>query len=293
MGKDGTFALGKIAVRTGWAHKAGLLGWTVFHFLIRLVETVCLLLAVSNHAIWYGVAALWFVLVLLPERCLFGEKLRGFFRDVPGEHIPYCRWIKMEVQRLLRGMAYALPGAALLGWWFYARHNMSFTDFGQALERLAGLVGVTPEMGGATTTGAVMYFALVLVMALFFVWGWHRDVCVEYLSLTNQENETVFQTAAAIRKHHLFRRNGFMNFLLFIPSLLGVAVCAVPYVAQNVFWSRENLYVSLQSVAVLMKTPLPGSLLLALALVFLILYMPLWMLRKMRNAAMTVALEEA
>ena len=78
-------------------------------------------------------------------------------------------------------------------------------------------------------------------------------------------------------------RNAVGNAAYFLLSLAGFALALVPYASQNLRVSSDPMQM-LFGVLRLLKKPLPTDVALELAAAFLLLYLPLCALRKMRNA---------
>ncbi len=96
-----------------------------------------------------------------------------------------------------------------------------------------------------------------------------------------------FHWSRRIRKNYrkAMRRNTLVNILLCLPFWIGVAAVLTPYAYENVNFSLSSDMVAAQLVR-LIESPLPIKTLLMLGGVVLALYVPFWIFRKTRNAAL-------
>ena len=115
--------------------------------------------------------------------------------------------------------------------------------------------------------------------------GWRRDLPMEYLPVRHLGPGKACRVSAQARKKgkRLLFRTTAVNFLLSLPALVGCAAVLAPYIGEHVYFSG-NPQIVLGSLTRLMKTPLPMEQWVELLLVFLLLYLPFLILRKMRNA---------
>ena len=230
-------------------------------------------------------AALWIFLVL-PLRCWGGEKLRRMFytRHAPDQkQSPYGKWLKAELVRFGRGALWGLPFLFCVGYFFYGKAALPYTKMWQPVMNLATLFGREPTMD----LGLPIAGALVLLFGLIFAYGWWRDVMLEYLPVRSLKIRQAFHWARRMRRRHRGEmvKNTFVNLLLCVPALLGAAAALIPYVLEKVDFSLSTDMI-VQLVMRLFKAPLPQKYLLLLLGVFAVLYLPLCMLRKTRNAAL-------
>lgn len=238
---------------------------------------------------WIAVAALY-TLTVIPLRFWAREKMRRMFftRNAPNHRRePYAKWMEAGLARYARGILWGLPFLAGLGYFLYGKSKMSFTDMWKPVRALAGLIGQEPNIGA----GAAIALGLMAVFGILFAYGWWRDLAVEYMPVRSIGVQKSFHWAQRIRKKHgkEIRGNTAANFLLSLPALIGVAAVLIPYVLRKIDFSL-SLDMVANLLLRLLGSPLPKKQLLLLLGVFVILYLPLWIFRKTRNAALMARL---
>ena len=242
------------------------------------------LLPLPDWQAWTLVFPLY-ILAVIPLRFWARERLRRLFythRHHSHHQSPWPKWLQCGLLRYGRGLLWGLPFLLGAGYFLYGKSNMSYTDMWQPIQNLAALIGKEPSIG----VGAPIALALLALAALLFAWGWWLDMPAEYLHVRSLKAGEVFRWSRHIRKN----RRGEMiktalgNALLSLPALIGAGAVLVPYVTEKVDFSlRSDLVFNL--LLRLLRSPLPQKQVLALGAVFLLLYAPLFLLRKTRNAA--------
>lgn len=244
--------------------------------------------------LWNGGAALLslllYLFVVFPLRFYAGERLR--FYSAPHLTPPagggaYKAWLLAGWQRFFRGVAWGLPFLACAGFWlWFAGYGMEFLPFsqlGQVMQRFSFLLG----QGESVVNGVLIALGLTAASALLFARGWLRDMPAEYLPVRRMRPVEVRGHCAKVRRRSKtelsLARNAVGNAAYFLLSLAGFALALIPYASQNLRVSSDPMQM-LFGVLRLLKKPLPTDVALELAAAFLLLYLPLCALRKMRNA---------
>ena len=151
------------------------------------------------------------------------------------------------------------------------------------MRSLAVLAGQEPNLG----TGLLIALVLMTAFGLLFAYGWWRDLPVEYLPVRSLDAGRTMHWSRRIRKKHggEMLKNTLVNFLFSLPFWIGVAAVLVPYARANVDFSLSMDLVVSQALR-LLRSPLPAETLLILGAAALLLYVPFWIYRKTRNAAL-------
>lgn len=264
---------------------------TIVQAAVRIAVLLPLLLprlSGGKLPMWISVAcsAALYIAFVIPLRFWAKEKLRRLFftRNASGHRKnPYQKWLQTGLVRYGRGILWGLPFLAGAGYFLYGKAQMSYTDMWQPVQYLAVLVGKEPNIG----TGGAVAVVLLALFAVVFAYGWWRDLPVEYMPVRSLGTVRSLHWSKRIRKKHKKELcgNAVVNILLsVIPAAAAVAVL-VPYVL-----SRVDFSLSMDMVANLLlrllKAPLPRTQILELLAVLALLYLPLCVLRKVRNAAL-------
>jgi len=275
--------------------------WHVFfQGMIRLaaLSPVCLYFAgvqlgEAPAEIWLALAMLLYVLLVFPFRFYAGEGLSfvaGGLAEKPPRAVPYGAWLRHGLARQFRGLIWGIPFLAGAGYFIFGMKYMSFTQMWQPIQQLGLLLFNRASMQeGMLTAGILMALFLVL-----FIFGWRRDMAMEYL---NVRGRSVGQTLKKMRRLRSCKRGKqalhfLVNFLLTLPAICGFAGVLVPYLKNNVYFS-SNLQITLRSLTKLLETPLPADLMLRLFAVLMIWYLPLCVVRKLLNARLVKKLGES
>ena len=232
----------------------------------------------------FAASALMYLLLVLPLRFFAGERLRYYSAprlNSPRGGKPWANWMAAGLVRCARGMAWGLPFLFCVGYFIYGMKYLPFNKMWQPVQNLAQLVGQEPSL----ITGMIIAGIATVIFAVIFAWGWRRDLPMEYLPVRHLGPGKACRVSAQARKKgkRLLLRTTAVNFLLSLPALVGCAAVLAPYIGEHVFFSG-NPQIVLGSLKQLMKTPLPMEQWVELLLVFLLLYLPFLILRKMRNA---------
>lgn len=258
-------------------------------------------------------ALLMYIFVLIPMRCQGGEKLRRLFftRNLHSSGLtPYQKWLRTGLLRYFRGLLWGVPLFALLvflgtrapEWYEQIMHGEDAVKYMQRIQLWAGLIGKEPSTIVGLAVGAGVALLAAALLALLFAYGWWRDMPVEYLPSRSVGPEKTIRWARHIRRNH--RRelipHALLNMALFIPGVAAVAVVAYRYLIVvkkylNSFLTTVTQAGIYETVAMVRKDlgglirgwPMPTrNQLLALGVVLLIVWLPLCIFRKMRNASL-------
>lgn len=238
---------------------------------------------------WAGVAALYIALVI-PLRFWAREKLRRLFytrNQSAKKRNVYQKWLKTGLLRYLRGILWGLPFLAGAVYFTVFRRILDAKTMWMPIRQLAVLVGREPDI----TTGGLIALGLMAVFGLLFAYGWWRDLPLEYMPVRSLGPIKSLHWSRRILKKHRgeMRKGTAVNFFLSLPAVIGAVAVLVPYVMKQIDFSLGGEMV-LNMLLRLLRSPLPRMILLELAGVAVVLYLPLWGYRKMRNAALIAQL---
>ena len=247
--------------------------------------------------LWLSLAfalALYIALVI-PMRFWAREKMRRLFytRNLPQrKRNPYEKWLKTGLLRYLRGILWGLPFLAGFLYFVIGYKTLDAQTFEQPIHFLAMLLNGDPESPtGNVTLALVIIFGLLAVFGLLFAYGWWRDLPLEYLPVRSLGAVKSLHWSRRILKKYRgqMRKNTCVNFLLALPAAVGVGAVLVFYLISKVDFSLSSKVVFNLLLRTL-RSPLPRPQLLELGAVLLVLYLPLWVYRKTRNAALMARL---
>ena len=234
-----------------------------------------------------------YIMLALPLRFWSREKMRRIYftrNAADNRRNPYQKWLGAGLVRHLRGILWGLPFLACMFYLFVCRKFMDVKTFEAPIHWLAMvLAGKSPDDTGAgnMSLALLVIAGMIGLLGLLFAYGWWRDLPVEYMPVRSIGAQKSFHWSRRIRKKYgrELRAGAAVNILLCVPAVAGVLGVMVPYVAKNVDLSLSRDIV-LSLVLRLLRKPLPRLQLLELAGVFAVLYAPLCVIRKARNAAM-------
>ncbi len=213
--------------------------------------------------------------LVIPLRFRAGETFRycsGPHQARPRGGRAYANWLKTGLTRYGRGLLWGLPFLMIAGYFIYGWSNLPFNTMWMPVLAL-------------TLPGSA---ALMLLAVFLFVFGWWRDLPAEYIPARHLGARKTFFFVRRARKMGRGRmiRNALANVLLCLPSILGFAAVLAPHIRRGLPAS-SNVQLVIGGLLKLLRTPLTGGQQAALLAVFALLYLPLCLLRKMRNAVLT------
>ncbi len=233
-----------------------------------------------------------YIFILIPMRFWARQKVRRvYYRHSDSnkkQTDTYNRWMATGLLRYLRGLLWGLPFIACVVYFTVLRTILDAPTFNAPIHWLAMLLAGNPSSGsGNVSLALIIIGAAIVLFALLFAYGWWRDLPVEYLPVRSIGGRQAFRWSRHIRKHHKkeMRKAAWGNILLSLPGILGFGVVLGLYAMQNVNFSMSvNLIIT--QVRRLFTQPIPNLVLLELLAVFAVLYLPLCVYRKARNAAL-------
>lgn len=231
--------------------------------------------------LFYALTVLLYVLLVMPFRFRAGVQLRLLAADGGKKadmELCYFRWLKLGLIRLLRGLPFGIPVFAVLGYLVIGSKVLPYNQMWRPVQNLALIFGMEPTLLYGILAGIPIFLLLVLLSCL----GWLRDMPSEYRLPCDQP----WNRSKRKEARGSMLKNFGVNTLLFLPALLGACGVIIPYIFSNVNFSGSVL-MTIRDMTNLMDQPVPAGLLMLLIGDFLILYLPLCALRKMRNAALT------
>ncbi len=238
--------------------------------------------------VWMGfiMCAAVYIAAVIPSRFWCREKMR---RMVYSRHLNhsqkdvYKKWLETGLLRYGRGLLWGLPFLAGVVYFTVFRSRLDVKTFWMPIRSLAVLAGQSPNID----TGFLVAMALMLIFGLLFAYGWWRDLPVEYLPARSLGPvKTLHWSRRILKKYRkAMRANTLVNFLLGLPAWIALGAVLAPYVMSCVDFTLGSEMV-LSQVLRMMRTSVPRKMLLILAGVMLLVYVPLWLLRKTRNTAL-------
>ena len=277
MDRQGKVTVGQAAWRGICAHPGRIAAMAAEQMLLRLAA----LLPVAAQALfpgrlpaWPGMAAsaLLYAFLVIPLRFRAGETLR--FCSSPRQREPrggrpYVNWLKTGLIRWGWGLLWGLPLLLCVGYFVYGWSNLPFNTMWMPVLALT--------LPGA---GALLVFFLLL-----FAYGWWRGMPTEYLPARHlgPGKTAFFRRRVRVMGRKTLLKNAGVNALLTLPALAGFVGVLIPYVKSGLPPS-SNMQLIISGALRLLRTPLPAAQARQLLAVFLLLYLPLCVLRKMRCA---------
>lgn len=228
--------------------------------------------------VYYSLSILFYVFLVMPSRFFAGQWLRYFAGDTvkAALKIPYGRWLGKGLIRLAKGLPWGIPVFAVLGYLVIGSAVLPYNQMWRPVQNLALIFGMEATLLG----GVIAALPMLLLMILLFCFGWLLDMPVEY-RLEGQD--PIWERKGRMG---ILIKNFCVNTLLFLPALAGILAVMIPYILSNVDFSG-NLLKTIRDMTKLMDAPLPMGIMGAIAGIFLLLYLPLCVVRKMRNALLS------
>ena len=242
--------------------------------------------------VWLVLAIAMYVFCLIPFRFYEGDRLRCLSEEDDawrkGKQ-DYLKYLRVGLFRYLLGLLWGFPFLAALSLFLYGMEYLPFNKQGMMFESFAAAVGMEPSV----TTGLTVFGVLMAVFLILFAFGWRRNGAMPYLPCRRLAAGDLLRVSKNVRRRgrQALLENALWNFVLFLPALIGAVLVLAPYAAGHVRLGG-SLLTTVRGALRLIKTPLPVSVLLGLALAAVILYLPLMMLRRMRIAVIVRCLTE-
>ncbi len=239
-----------------------------------------------------AVSAALYIFLLIPMRFWARQKVRRvYYRHTDKDKKQskaYSRWLRTGLLRYLRGILWGLPFIACVVYFTVLRTILDAPTFNAPIHWLALLLAGNPENGvGNVSLAWGLIGGLILLFGLLFAYGWWRDLPFEYLPVRSIGTSKTLHWSRHILKRH--RRemlgNTCVNFLLSLPAILGFGTVLGMYAMDRVNFSL-SVDMVLAQMRNLVTQPVPRLVLLELLAVFAVLYLPLCIWRKCRNAAL-------
>ena len=230
-----------------------------------------------------------YALLIYPLRFAAAALLCGFVRDdASAQASKYPQLVCAGLIRMVTGGLWGVPFMAcayiayLYGFVYDAsRAGAALTRFGQTFTVLLPSVN-------ANTLGLYAAALILLLTLVLFVLGWHRGVCYDFLLKGDQFAISALRQSKQVRKSakgDLFR-NLLIHMMLLIPPCL--AFCLI---LSRGFDGLKRALLAAQ-LALLANVYQSPDVFIKAAIAFLILYLPLILYRKARNAAVVVYHEQ-
>ena len=250
--------------------------------LIRLMVLAPLLFA-DSLGDWARLCVLLLhILLVLPFRFRGGEALRCFAcnEKIP-YRFPYGSFFRTGLIRYALGLLWGLPFLLAASYLVYGWRHLPFNEMWAPVMSLAGILGREGDFGAGLLLSAV----LLVLFALLFAYGWWRLMPTEYLPVRSLPAFRAVREASAIRRKGARSWPGHIltQALLSLPAIIAGAAVLLPYI-KNSLPDTTEWRLLLTALVRLLQSPLPLRQALLLTAVFLLLYLPLAVFRKLRNA---------
>lgn len=247
-----------------------------FQLLLRVLALFPALLALRGIGpayVGYGVSALLYVLGVFPFRFSAGQALLCAVKKEKAPPVSfslYGPWLKKGLRRLLLGLPFGLPLYLIAAYLVIGSQTLPYNEMWQPVQNLALIFGGEPTLLG----GMLAALPFLMLMVLLFSLGWLANMPLDFGD---------WQLRRLPRYAGRLIKNFAVNTLLFLPAPVGALALLLPYVFGQVDFSG-SLLKTIRGMQQLVKAPLPPALLCALAGLFVLVYLPLCILRKGRNA---------
>ena len=233
-------------------------------------------------ALWILLTVLLWIFLVLPQRVAGRLSFRSML-GLETAKTTYLERLGKGLRRAAYGLLFGLPFYVVIGLWYYGYNIVKFKVFYAFIRDLGAF------FGGRVDTGVVVIGAVMLLSAAFYAFGWFLYMPDDFLP-----PQAPLRDARTLLKAHrkAYCLNLLGNLLLLLPSLVLWAYFLIAYAKSSLSWSG-GLFSLVQGVSELLKTPMPGSVVLRLLFVLVIVHAPLCAVRKARNAVLTCSFEEA
>ena len=239
-----------------------------------------------------AVSLIIYIFLLIPMRFWARQKTRRvYYRHSSRnrkESGVYGRWLSTGLLRYFRGILWGIPFIACVVYFTVLRSVLDAPTFNAPIHWLAMLLAGNPEgdVGNVSLAWGVITGAVVL-FGLLFAYRWWRDMPFEYLPVRTIGTSRTLRWSRRILKKNRKKMlgNTFVNFLLSLPAIFGFGAVLGMYTLDRVNFSL-SMEMVLAQLKNLFTQPVPQMVLLELLGVFAILYLPLCIYRKCRNAAL-------
>ncbi|MBR6524837.1 MAG: hypothetical protein IKT57_02570 [Clostridia bacterium] len=254
---------------------------------VALAPVVCALaglkvpfLGAYNTAVMAAISAVMYLFLVMPLRFKAYQMVAVEGAGYAAASYGVC--VAAALRRVVAGLLWGLPFIASAGLWFYAFNGMEMPDFFKILTALGNLVG------GRFDAGIVLWVGGILVFGLLFAYGWWYNMPKDYAPLDKGVRHA-FKRAGKMRAKNggKFVKNALINMLLTLPSLILMAAKLAMHYVGSINFSMGAMAAAQQLMNALTDA-LPKETLVYLAVVVLLVHVPLCVIRKIRNAVLTV-----
>ena len=225
---------------------------------------------------------LWLFLVM-PVRNAGYMRLRFFALGPLHRRLTYVDCLRNGMIRVGKGIGYGALFFLLSGLFYYEYHLVDFKSFYGLLKAIGSV------FGGKADLGLVLWFLLIALSFLCYAFWWRRDLYLDFRDITRP-------LSVAGGKTPRFPQAGewglcVRNLLLLLPSVLLWGWIFWRHYAGEVDLNNGAM-AALTSFSSMIRRPVPGTVLLKMGVVLVLVHMPLAILRKLGNAAHFFAAEK-
>ena len=229
-----------------------------------------------------------YVLFVYPLRFITGVLLSSFVADKPAVRAAkYPQLVLAGMIRMAMGGIWGLPFMACIYEFYLYVFIYEASRAGDMLARIGGSIASLIPFASPHALGLAAVLFIIVASLFLLLYGWHRGVCYDFQLKENQDAFSAFREARRTRKMAKggLRRNALIHFLLLVPPML--AFCCVMTLGLKGF-SQAVLAAQLALSAGVILEPV---ILIRAVFAFMLLYLPLVLYRKARNAAVVVNYE--
>ena len=275
----------------------GLLLWTLWQAAVRLIALspviLSLCFSVFSVRIALVLSLLLYIFLVYPMRFRSALTLTRMVRWMDASSLrpaSYLSRLGAGVIRMLSGMVWGIPFAALI----YRLYQYIFVFPGSRFNQDFRAIGAFLNGSAADDTqlliGSIVFFGMIFLSLLLFLCGWHRGVAYDFQLVGDVTPGSALRNARRVRRLPHVRRAllkcALTNALLCLPAI--ILPLTVPYGYLRGMLTGSPMQ-DLQLLAAFFRAGMiSGGVVYITAAVFLVLYLPLFSYRKLRNAAVVV-----
>lgn len=239
--------------------------------------------------IWCALSVILYALIVMPARSQGYTALRRCTGGKVRRNVTWMKRVRLGLIRLARGTAWGIPFWVLVIYfiWGYNAKDSKNLFFGPLMD-LGALVAREGE--STIDKGIILYLSVTLFAGIVYALGWWLDTASDYLDPSGRE---IFRAGRKLMREHFgkFCLTAFTQGLLLLPAVALILGILFMYFKGQV--SFENgAFAALNGLMRSLRKPLPGSVNVYLGAAFLIVHVPLCVIRKARMSALVCALEK-
>ncbi len=274
-----------------------LLLWTLLQAAVRFVALSPVLLSVCLHILSVRAALVFslllYIFLVYPMRFRSALTLTRMVRWMDASSLrpaSYPSRLGAGLIRMLSGMVWGIPFAALI----YRLYRYIFVFPGSRFNQDFRVIGAFFNGSAADDTqlliGSIVFFGMIFLSLLLFLCGWRCGVSFDFQLVGNASPGDALRNARRVRRlphvRRALRKSAVTNALLCLPAI--ILPLTVPYIYLRGMLTGSPMQDLQLLIAFFQAGMISGGVVYITATVFLVLYLPLFSYRKLRNAAIVV-----